>query len=102
MSLDSFICHTSATLGFATIGFTAAGSSQTCERFNTWLNRGYAGGMTYLARHAGLRADPRQIMPEARSIIVVAARYPATARIQPFSNYTRGCDYHAILRGKLK
>jgi epoxyqueuosine reductase len=58
--------------------------------------------MTYLARHALLRTDPRQIMPEARSIIVVAARYPATVRIQPFSNYMHGHDYHDILRGKLK
>jgi len=102
MSLDSFICHEAARLGFAAVGLASIGPCQTFARFNTWLSRGYAGGMTYLARHALLRADPRRIMPEARSIIVVAARYPATAQIQPFSNYARGRDYHDVLRGKLK
>lgn len=102
MSLDSFIRHESAALGFAAIGFAAAGCCQTCERFKTWLSLGYAGGMTYLARHVLLRADPRLIMPEARSIIVVAARYPAAPQIAPFSNYCRGRDYHAVLRSRLK
>jgi len=102
MSLDSFIRHESAALGFAAIGFAAAGPCQTFDRFENWLNLGYAGGMTYLARHARLRTDPRQVMPEARSVIVVAARYPAESTISPFSNYARGRDYHAVLRAKLK
>lgn len=102
MSLNSFICHESAKLGFAAIGFAAAGPCQTFDRFENWLSRGYAGGMAFLARHALLRADPRQIMPEARSIIVVAARYPADPTISPFSNYCRGRDYHTVLRSRLK
>lgn len=102
MSLNALICHESAKLGFAAIGFVAAGSSQTGARFNTWLKQGYAGEMTYLARHALLRANLRQIMPEARSIIVVAARYPADQIVAPFSNYCRGRDYHNVLRSRLE
>ena len=102
MPLSSLIREESARLGFAAVGFAVVGPCQTYERFNTWLSRGYAASMTYLARHAALRSDPRQIMPEARAIIVVAARYPADPTISPFSNYARGRDYHAILRGKLK
>lgn len=102
MSLDYFIREEATRLGFVAVGYTAVGACQTFDRFENWLSRGYAGGMTYLARHAGLRGDPRQIMPEARSIIVVAARYPADPKISAFSNYARGRDYHDILRGKLK
>jgi len=102
MSLESFIHEEAACLGFTAVGLASVGPCQTFERFNTWLNLGYAGGMTYLARHALLRADPRRIMPEARSIIVVAARYQADATISPFSNYCRGRDYHTVLRSRLK
>ncbi|MCX6993287.1 MAG: hypothetical protein NT011_09130 [Kiritimatiellaeota bacterium] len=87
MSLDSLIREEASRLGFAAVGLASIGPCQTFDRFKNWLSRGYAGGLTYLARHADLRADPRQIMPEARSIIVVAARYPAEAQIQSFSNY---------------
>lgn len=102
MSLDSLIRKEASRLGFAAVGLASIGPCQTFDRFKNWLSRGYAGGLTYLARHADLRADPRQIMPEARSIIVVAARYPAEAQIQSFSNYARGRDYHDVLRSKLK
>lgn len=102
MSLESFICRASAMLGFAAIGFAKVGPCRTFARFQDWLDRGYAGGMTYLARHAPLRADPRRVMPEVRSIIVVAARYPAESKITPFSNYCRGRDYHTVLRSRLK
>ena len=102
MSLESFICAEAVRLGFAAVGLASIGPCQTFERFNTWLNRGYAGGMTYLARHAGLRADPRLVMPEARSIIVVAARYPTAPPIASFSNYCCGRDYHTVLRSRLK
>ena len=102
MPLSSLIREECARLGFCAVGFAAVGPSRTCARFNTWLSRGYAGGMTYLSRHSDLRADLRRILPEARSIIVVAARYPAGPSHAPFSNYARGRDYHVVLRGKLK
>lgn len=102
MPLSSFIREEAARLGFAAVGFAEVGPCRTHDRFANWLSRGYAASMTYLGRHAGLRADPRRIMPDARSIIVVAARYPADTHITPFSNYCRGRDYHDILRGKLK
>ncbi|MFH1968949.1 MAG: tRNA epoxyqueuosine(34) reductase QueG [Verrucomicrobiota bacterium] len=102
MPLSSLIREEAARLGFSAVGFAMVGPCQTFARFQNWLNRGYAAGMDYLARHAELRLNPMLVAPEAKSVIVVAARYPATAQIQPFSNYARGRDYHNILRGKLK
>ena len=102
MSLESFIYKEALHVGFSAVGFAAAGPCQTFARFQDWLGRGYAAGMHYLERHAELRSNPVLVAPEAKSVIVVAARYPATAQSQPFSNYARGRDYHDVLRGKLK
>jgi len=66
-----------------------------------------------LKRHAALRSDPRNLLPSARTVIVVGARYPA--RNPPpappgrgsddleckISNYARGLDYHVVLNEKL-
>lgn len=102
MPLSSLIGAEALRLGFAAVGFASVGPCQTFDRFNAWLGRGFAGDMIYLAKYAALRADPRQVMPEAHSLIVVAARYPADQQIAPFSNYCRGRDYHDVLRVKLQ
>ncbi|MDD5679234.1 MAG: tRNA epoxyqueuosine(34) reductase QueG [Kiritimatiellae bacterium] len=102
MSLDSIICHESAALGFPAVGFAAVGPCQTFDRFENWLSRGYAVGMDYLARNVEWRSHPGLVAPEAKSVIVVAARYTAEPAGVSFSNYCRGRDYHAVLRSRLK
>ncbi|MCG2659066.1 MAG: tRNA epoxyqueuosine(34) reductase QueG [Kiritimatiellae bacterium] len=102
MPLASLIREEAARLGFSAVGFATVGPCQTFDRFQNWLSRGYAAGMDYLAHHAELRLNPMLVAPEAKSVIVVAARYPADPTISPFSNYARGRDYHDVLRGKLK
>ncbi|MDO9541272.1 MAG: tRNA epoxyqueuosine(34) reductase QueG, partial [Kiritimatiellia bacterium] len=58
--------------------------------------------MRYLKRHAALRSDPRNLAPQAKSIIVVAARYSSEDSQCSISNYARGSDYHDVLRIKLE
>ena len=102
MSIESFIRHEAATLGFAAVGFVAVGPAQSFDRFQEWLDRGYAGEMYYLVRHAPLRSHPAQLAPYARTVIVVAARYPAVTQSACWSNYALGRDYHEVLRARLK
>ena len=102
MPLEAYIQSEARRLGFAAVGFAPAGPSQSFGRFRDWLGRGFAGGMDYMANHEALRADPRQLLPEARSVIVAAARYPSDPEISAFSNYARGRDYHAVIRDKLE
>jgi epoxyqueuosine reductase len=76
----------------------------------TWLARGYAGTMTYLARSARKRRDVRAAEPSARSVIVTATLYntdrpdtfdqsgPARAIV---SRYAWGDDYHVLVRQRL-
>ncbi|MBI2438955.1 MAG: tRNA epoxyqueuosine(34) reductase QueG [Lentisphaerae bacterium] len=100
--MESLIQREAKRLGFAAVGIAALGPCQTFDRFQDWLELGYAADMGYLKRRAELRSHPMLVAPEARSAIVVAARYPATVPLQPFSNYALGKDYHAVLRSKLK
>ncbi len=97
-------------LGFDRVGIAQVDESPTAHAFLRWLERGYAGAMHYLQRDPQRRVDPRVIMPEARSIIVVARNYwvpvadpallsdPSRGRI---SRYAWGRDYHDVLRPRL-
>ncbi len=102
MSLESFIRQEAVQLGFAAVGFASAGPSHSYDRFREWLARGYAGDMAYLARNSTLRAQPALLAPYVKTIIVVAAHYPAARQSGHWSNYALGRDYHDVLRGKLK
>jgi epoxyqueuosine reductase len=90
-------------LGFAAVGFARAAPSESTELFHDWLRSGRSAGMTYLARHADLRSDPRQLAPGTTSVIVTAARYPVTrAPGAGFASYAHGRDYHAVMKEKLE
>jgi epoxyqueuosine reductase len=67
--------------------------------------------MTWMAETFERRADPRKLMPEARSVIVLGLNYgpeadPLAALARPevgaISVYARHRDYHDVLKGKLK
>jgi hypothetical protein len=38
------------------------------DRYDAWLASGCAAGMDYLCRHRDVRADPRRILPNYRSV----------------------------------
>ena len=67
--------------------------------------------MTWMAETFERRADPRQLMPDARSVIMVGLNYgpegdPLATLGRPgagsISVYARNRDYHDVLKGKLK
>ena len=96
-------------IGFQKTGIVpAAALSEEGEQLREWLARGFHGQMSYMARAPEQRADPRLLMPSARSVVCVALNYfnpqshaddEATGRI---SRYAWGDDYHDVLRDKLK
>lgn len=98
-------------IGFDRVGVTAAQPLDAAEYYRSWLSRGYAGSMAYLARNADLRADPRGLLDNARSIICVALNYHRSDPTLPpdekcatgkVAEYARGRDYHVILRQMLE
>jgi epoxyqueuosine reductase len=97
-------------LGFDLCGIAPAEKFPELAFFREWLDRGYAGDMAYLPRSADRRADVREVVPGARSVIVTATLYntvppyeaagstPGTALI---SRYAWGDDYHDVLKRRL-
>ena len=59
-------------LGFDLAGITEAVPSTFAPEYRDWVAQGYAGEMAYLTRNLDRRLDPRQLLPDARSIIVVS------------------------------
>ncbi|MEO8199329.1 MAG: tRNA epoxyqueuosine(34) reductase QueG, partial [Gemmatimonadota bacterium] len=94
-----------AELGFLACGVTSPEPVPHGEELDRWLARGYGGTMRYLHRQAARRKDPRKIVPEARSIIVVLDNYlPLLAPTDPaprIAKYARGRDYHLELGRRL-
>jgi len=75
-----------------------------------WVQRGYAGEMTYLSGQLEQRSDLRRAFPWARSLVCVGQRYDsarplsteASERHGWISRYAWGDDYHEVLRDGLE
>jgi len=98
--------------GFELAGVAPAAPVADAEYYQRWVSRGFAGEMTYLTdRRAGVRDDPRNLLPSAQSVICVGKLYNSP---QPYSTkfheselgwisrYAWGGDYHDVLRGGLE
>ena len=103
--------------GFDAVGFT---SSETDPRdmvaISKFLLKGCHGDMAWMAREfpdrGNPRGNPKALMPDARSVIVLGANYgPGTDPLEALSRPDRGVisvdaqparDYHDILKERLK
>ena len=108
-SINRLIQKKANELGFDLVGFTPVLRSKTIEIYNSWLQKGYAGNMDYLKRHAKLKEDPRNLLPQTISLVALGFNYntiqppkknknPEIGRI---SRYAWGDDYHIVIRNKL-
>jgi epoxyqueuosine reductase len=70
-------------LGFDLVGVARAEPGAHAAFLHEWLARGYGGEMAYLARNAERRADPRHVLPGARSVIALGLIYDPGARSEP-------------------
>lgn len=98
-------------LGFDLVGVTPFAPSHFGVFYEAWLDQGYAGEMAYLARPDAVakRRDPRLIMPQARSIVVVGLNYyqgslplhDAQKKLGRVARYAWGDDYHDLMWARL-
>jgi epoxyqueuosine reductase len=105
-------------LGFILAGVTTPEPPPHYSTFENWLAQGHHGTMDYLAndRSRTRRADPREILPECKSILVLATPYnpPLPMRDDKalhqegpggrgqIASYAWGDDYHDILPARMK
>lgn len=98
--------------GFVLAGITTPEPPASLPVFENWLAAGRHGPLAYLARPDTLaaRRDPRRLLPECRSILVVAAAYPRPASVPApdgagphgrVAAYARNADYHDTLPPRL-
>jgi epoxyqueuosine reductase len=105
--LTESIKNKSLQLGFETVGIAPPGNmDDEKNRLDKWLERGMHGTMTFLANSAEKRYHPRSILPNAKSVIVLAHNYyypiEFKSKNTKISKYACGKDYHDILRRKAK
>jgi epoxyqueuosine reductase len=89
--------------GFELSGAAAPDPLPDAQEYLDWAARGLAGDMRYLTDHrAGIRADPRLLLPSVRSILSVGKLYNTPHEPQAISRYAWGRDYHDVMRRDLK
>ena len=111
-------------MGFHRVGIAPAMAPRRQDIFRHWLDRGFAGVMeVWLRRHESLRAHPKFLLPNARSVVMLATDYSVGDEEHNASNedavfeskkqqmhgkgrgavsrYAWGDDYHNLLRDRV-
>jgi len=93
-------------LGFDSCRIANASAPAHADEFRSWLREGAAGEMQWMERGAEKRCDPQQVLPGARSIIIVALNYWQGTETAPrtrgrIARYAWGDDYHDLMLEKL-
>ncbi|HUQ69199.1 MAG TPA: tRNA epoxyqueuosine(34) reductase QueG, partial [Planctomycetaceae bacterium] len=111
-------------LGFDLVGIAPAVTPLGFTRLQEWLQRGYAGEMSYLPRREAAYEHPRHVLDGVCSVVMVAVNYKSaeppkgdtastdqrpTIHDQPpfiptrVAKYARGLsDYHDVLKDRLR
>jgi epoxyqueuosine reductase len=99
-------------LGFDCVGVTDPGAiAQAAKHFHAFLEAGAHGSMGWLADRPQRRADPRELWPGVRSVIMLGVNYgpdenPLAILAQrtrgAISVYAQGDDYHDLIKKRLK
>ncbi len=94
-------------LGFILAGVTSSAPPSHYAVFQDWLDENHHGTMDYLAseRSRTRRADPKQILPECKSILILALPYSPTNpenEKNKIAAYALGDDYHDIIPTRLQ
>ena len=120
-NLKKLVKHQAGLLGFTLAGFTSPERPPHFDTFTRWLEAKRHGDMLYLSNERSIlrRSDPRLVLPECKSILVLAVPYRTptgsgsqTDEVQPrrsnvgslqgrIASYAWGEDYHDVLPSKL-
>src|SRR4029450_12852345 len=97
-------------VGFDSCRIAARSFAPHAGEFRNWLDEGGHGEMSYMERAEEKRCDPQKVLPDARSIVVLAMNYfqggtqagaPPAAQGK-ISRYAWGDDYHDLIESKLE
>jgi epoxyqueuosine reductase len=106
-ALTFFIKQKARDYGFLGCGIAKAEFlAEDRDYFKNWLNENKHGNMHWLKNHFEKRLDPRQLVENAKSIIVFTYNYYPKEFQNPDCNYkiakyAYGKDYHNVVKKKL-
>ena len=108
--MKAAIRQQAAELGFDDCRFTTAAPPASAEKFQRWLAGKQNGEMAWLERNAEKRVDPKKILADVKSVIVLAVSYQNSEfRSQKpefpagiVARYAQFKDYHEVIGEKLK
>lgn len=91
-------------LGFHALGVTSVPTELRRDYYEKWIEEGQHGTMQWMERNNDRRLNPDQLIPEARSILVLAMNYyqPDPERAYRVAKYALGDDYHNMMLRRLK
>lgn len=101
-----FVRKAACKLGFSVCGFASVDELPLAADFmRHWLNNGYAASMAYMGDNLSIRLDPRKLLPEVKTMIMVLMNY-YPSQWQPenqprIAAYAYGDDYHYVIRQRL-
>ena len=112
-ALRAAIAHAARQLGLDAIGVTEIRLDEDERHLQRWLERGWHGQMSYMARHGRKRSRPNELVPGTLRVISARMNYrarhardaeavlhePETAYV---SRYALGRDYHKVMRKVLR
>jgi len=108
MSVTTDLKTFARSIGFHLIGVTTPEPFEQAELDITrWLAGGHQGDMAWLnTARAHLATRPRELLPEARSLVVVGASYrtaePEAGSGGRVARYAWGSDYHDAMKNRLR
>lgn len=114
--LKSQLVSRAAALGFDLCRVSASAAPPHAAEFSRWLSEGNAGEMVWLDRNKQRRMDPGQVLPGARSVIVLGMNYwqgEESSKFETrnsngecgrgkFARYAWGDDYHELIGTRLR
>lgn len=107
MSLSLQIKQWATELGFGQCGLAkATPMHDEIGIYNTWLNKGYEAGMSYLHNYKDIKENPELLLEGAKTVIMTLQNYypnqTQSTEAPQIAKYAYGRDYHKVLLKKQK
>jgi epoxyqueuosine reductase len=103
---EALVLEIARELGFDLCGIAPLLPPPAAERFDAWLAAGRNGDMDWLERDRDRLVDPRRVLPEGGSIVVLGLAHSRAAVELPgggrVARYAAGRDYHNVVNHKLR
>jgi epoxyqueuosine reductase len=92
--------------GFDMCRFARASPAPHFAEYQSWLQSGAHGDMAWLARDPVRRSDPSRLLPDAKTVLLLARNYyqGPSPRLNPgrIARYAWGSDYHDLMLAAMR